>query len=323
MDEIEFGQYLKGLRKNKKLTIRQLESLSGVSNAYLSQLENGKRGIPSPEILKKIHKYLEVDFEELMYKAGLISEETKSKLTPEAIKIINRYDLLSELIERATEFFINSVTDENGQLKEDHKNLFIEGIVKGNEGMTENLARQIVEEPNFLKDLFDRLTLDENIYTLNYLIKDFTDRNIDITHIFQKVKQESSLPILKLPVLGYIAAGCPIFAEDHIEEWTELPNMWNLKEGEAFILKVKGDSMTGSRIYDGDRVVVKIQREVENGEIAVVNVDGDAATLKRVKKTENGQVILYPDNPRYEPIFITNENARIIGKVIQVMFEPK
>jgi repressor LexA len=58
-------------------------------------------------------------------------------------------------------------------------------------------------------------------------------------------------------------------------------------------------------------------------EIAVVNVNGDEATLKRIKKTENGQVILYPDNPKYDPIFITNENARIIGKVIQVMFEPK
>jgi repressor LexA len=96
-----------------------------------------------------------------------------------------------------------------------------------------------------------------------------------------------------------------------------------LKEKEAIVLRVKGDSMIGSRIYEGDKVVVKMQQEVENGEIAVVNVNGDEATLKRVKRTENGQVILYPDNPKYEPIIVTNESARVIGKVIQVMFEPK
>jgi repressor LexA len=128
---------------------------------------------------------------------------------------------------------------------------------------------------------------------------------------------------LTVPVLGSIPAGLPVplHSAEYIEEWTEIPNMWKLKDGEVFILKVKGDSMIGSRIHDGDKVVVKVQPEVESGEIAVVNVNGDDATLKRVKKTD-GQTILYPDNPKYDPIFINNENARIIGKVIQVMFEP-
>lgn len=128
-------------------------------------------------------------------------------------------------------------------------------------------------------------------------------------------------PTLTVPIIGTIPAGKPALAVEHIEEWTEIPNMWNLKDGEVFVLNVKGDSMINSRIYEGDRVIVKIQQDVENGEIAVVNVNGEDATLKRVKKI-NGQVILYPDNPNYEPIFITNENARIIGKVIQVMFDP-
>ncbi|MED1906154.1 helix-turn-helix domain-containing protein [Cytobacillus firmus] len=325
MNEIEFGQYLKSLRKEKKLTIRQLESLSGVSNAYLSQLENGKRGIPSPEILKKIHHHLDVDFDEIMLKAGHISDETKDKLTPEALQLINRYDLFSELIENVEDYFKNSITNENGILKKEHRDLFIESIVNDNKEMTEGLAKQIVEDPDFVDKLFSNLTLNEKIYFLNIIIKDFVERNIDPNTVFTKTpsKDKDLISILKVPVLGYIAAGQPILAEEHIEEWTEVPNMWNLKIGEVIVLKVKGDSMIGSRIYEGDRVVVKLQPDVENGEIAVVNVDGDAATLKRVKKTENGQVILYPDNPRYEPTFINNENARIIGKVIQVMFEPK
>lgn len=128
--------------------------------------------------------------------------------------------------------------------------------------------------------------------------------------------------ILNVPVLGHIAAGKPILAEEHLEEWVEIPNLWNLKEGEAFVLEVKGDSMIGSRIFEGDRVVVKIQPDVESGEIAVVNVNGNDATLKRVKKVD-GRVILFPDNPKYEPMIISHEKARIIGKVVQVMFEPR
>lgn len=72
MEAKEFGSYLRSLRKNKGLTIRQLELYSGVSNAYLSQIENGKRDIPSPEILQKISKPLGVEYEELMQRAGYI-----------------------------------------------------------------------------------------------------------------------------------------------------------------------------------------------------------------------------------------------------------
>lgn len=142
------------------------------------------------------------------------------------------------------------------------------------------------------------------------------------SYLYTKESEAKYYKTIKAPILGHIAAGQPVFADEHIEEWTEIPNLWNLKEGEVFLLRVKGDSMIGSRIYDGDLVVVRCQPDVESGEIAVVNVNGHDATLKRVKKTENGQVILYPDNPKYDPIFIENENARIVGKVIQVMFEP-
>ena len=130
-----------------------------------------------------------------------------------------------------------------------------------------------------------------------------------------------SMSILHVPILGTITAGKPVLAEEHIIDWMEIPNMWNLKNGEVFVLEVKGDSMIGSRIYDGDKVIVKVQPDVESGEIAVVNVNGRDATLKRVKKLD-GKVILYPDNPRYDPLVVQHEEARIIGKVVQVMFEP-
>lgn len=74
MEAKEFGVYIRGLRKNKEMTIRQLELYSGVSNSYMSQLENGKRGIPSPDILKKLSSGLKVDYNTLMIKAGYMSE---------------------------------------------------------------------------------------------------------------------------------------------------------------------------------------------------------------------------------------------------------
>lgn len=178
------------------------------------------------------------------------------------------------------------------------------------------------------KELEDALKLIyPNIEKTEIIDKEYLINKIWREETFKELGIEISekndyLPIITVPVLGYISAGNPIMAVEHIEEWTDIPNMWKLKDDEVFILKVKGDSMIGSRIFEGDKVIVKIQQNVENGEIAVVNVNGEDATLKRVKKI-NGQVILYPDNPKYEPIFIKNENARIIGKVIQVMFEPK
>jgi SOS regulatory protein LexA len=318
-----FGAFLKQLRKNQNLTIRQLEKQSGVSNAYLSQIENGKRGLPTPEILKKIHVPLGVGYDDLMEKAGYISAEIRSELLPETIQTMESYDELNELIENAAEMFLGSVTNEKGMLK----NSFKQSLINESENIySSEQINEVVDDPNIQKKLFEHLTLEEKISFLNIIIKDFVERDIDPKEVFKSNSQkidDNRHPILHVPVLGFIAAGQPILANEHIEEWTEIPNMWNLKEQEAIVLKVKGDSMIGSRIFEGDKVVVKLQQDVENGEIAVVNINGDEATLKRVKKTENGQVILYPDNPKYEPTFITNESARIIGKVIQVMFEPK
>lgn len=317
-----FGQYLKELRNERSLSLRQLEKLSGVSNAYLSLVERGKKGIPSPDILKKIYVPLGVTYDELMERAGYISSDLRSELLPETIQTMEGFDDLNQLIENAADIFINSVTHRSGHLKTGYKNYLISEAKEAYDDYDQEEISKLLDNPRVIQKMFEHLTLDEKISFLNILIKDFVEQEIDPLEALGKAP-EKRYQVLKVPVLGHIAAGLPIMAYDHVEEWMEIPNAWNLKQGEVFVLKVKGDSMIGSRIFDGDKVIVKIQNEVENGEIAVVNVNGDEATLKRVKKTENGQVILFPDNPRYEPIFITNENARIIGKVIQVMFEPK
>lgn len=318
----EFGEYMKDLRLNANLTIRGLTRKTGVSNAYISQIENGRRGLPKPDILMKLHGPLGVSYDELMEKAGYISSEVRAELLPETIQTMQSYEELNELISNAADIFVKSVTNEDGVFKDNLRSY----LLSASDDLSKEELNSMLDDPEITEKLFNYLTFDEKISFLNEIIKDFVDRDIDPKEIFKSDNQkaaENTVPILKVPVLGHIAAGQPILAEEHIEEWTEIPNMWKLKPGEAIVLRVKGDSMIGSRIFDGDKVVVKLQKEVENGEIAVVNINGDEATLKRVKKTENGQVILYPDNPKYDPFFVTNEEARIIGKVVQVMFEPK
>jgi SOS regulatory protein LexA len=315
-DNVEFREYLKSMREEKGFSVRRLAEISGISHTYLSQVETGKRGVPSPDILRKLYKPLDIEYNELMKRAGHITTD----LSPETKKLMQMNEL-SELIDKAKDLIFPLVSDEKGVVTEEAAEFFLEGYAEDDK---ENY-KKLVYEPHFFDSLFEELPISDKILFLNALIKDYTDRGISLDEVFdiRKKQDENSLNVLRVPVLGHIAAGLPIFADEHIEEWTEIPNMWNLKDGETFVLKVKGDSMIGSRIFDGDKVIVKIQSNVENGEIAAVNVNGDEATLKRVKRTETGQTILYPDNPLYDPIFITNEKARIIGKVVQVMFEPK
>ena len=78
MESKEFGEYLRKIRKARKLTVRQLDLYSGVSHSYISQIERGSRGIPTPDILEKLSKPLGVDYEELMRVAGYL-KETKNK----------------------------------------------------------------------------------------------------------------------------------------------------------------------------------------------------------------------------------------------------
>lgn len=94
----DFSRYLRGLRKEKKLTIRQLDMYSGVSHSYISQMERGDRGIPSPDILKKLAKPLGVEYEELMERAGYITKEEvfKNALKEGYLGDVNSTDVVDD-----------------------------------------------------------------------------------------------------------------------------------------------------------------------------------------------------------------------------------
>jgi len=116
-----------------------------------------------------------------------------------------------------------------------------------------------------------------------------------------------------VPLVGQVAAGSPILAEENIEELLELPTMIGAASGD-YALRVRGDSMRDAGILEGDLVIVRPTEEASNGEI-IVALLGDEATVKRFFR-EADVIRLQPENPHYEPI-ITRE-VEILGRVIGV-----
>ena len=117
-----------------------------------------------------------------------------------------------------------------------------------------------------------------------------------------------------MPVVGTVAAGQPIFAEQNIENYFPIPSEY-MPNQPSFILKVKGDSMINAGILDGDRVVVQQQSTAENGDMVVALVE-DSATVKTFYK-EDGYYRLQPENDAMEPILV--KEVQILGKVFAVM----
>ena len=135
-------------------------------------------------------------------------------------------------------------------------------------------------------------------------------RDAGLIEMDEMKKRAISLPDAqradRIPVVGVVTAGVPILATENIEGY--IP--WDGESG-CFVLRVRGDSMIGAGILDGDKVVVRPQPDAENGQIVVALRD-DSATVKRLKKTGR-DVWLMPENPSYEPI--PGNEAKILGRV--------
>lgn len=186
------------------------------------------------------------------------------------------------------------------------------GISKSSVNMYERGER----EPNFevLETIADFFNVD-----MDYLLgkSEYTTK----FHWMSQLDPSKKLPanilpmpeMRKVPLLGSIACGAPILAEEHIEGHVDIPS--NIHAD--FALTCKGDSMINVRIFDGDIVYIRQQEEVLSGEIAAVLID-DEATLKRVKLYED-HIVLEPENPMYKPLVYWNEemnNVHILGKAV-------
>ncbi|WP_216378938.1 transcriptional repressor LexA [Arcanobacterium phocae] len=130
----------------------------------------------------------------------------------------------------------------------------------------------------------------------------------------EEPSSEPSISFVNVPLVGRIAAGTPILAEQLIEDTFPLPRQLT-GYGELFMLQVSGDSMIDAAICDGDWVVVRRQPNAEQGEIVAAMIDGEA-TVKVLSRTDGHQWLL-PRNPDYSPI--PADNAQIIGRIVTVL----
>lgn len=147
--------------------------------------------------------------------------------------------------------------------------------------------------------------------------------NVSVDEILGRKIQtvpESQTGGVWIPVLGKVAAGVPITAVEEVIDYEEI-SAEMAASGEFMALSVKGDSME-PRIKNGDVVIVKLQPDVDSGQVAVVMVNGDEATVKKVVKQENG-IVLVANNPAYAPRFYSNRDIeqlplKIVGRVVEL-----
>ncbi len=124
-------------------------------------------------------------------------------------------------------------------------------------------------------------------------------------------------PIRHVPLVGDVAAGTGVLAQENIEELYPLPEDFT-GTGTLFMVTVRGDSMTGAGIMDGDHVVVRQQAQAEQGDIVVAGIPDGEATVKRFS-TRHGQVVLTPANDRLSPMEFDPAEVTIYGKVVTVL----
>ncbi len=151
----------------------------------------------------------------------------------------------------------------------------------------------------------------ETLESNGYIRRDPTKpRAIEIIDdSFQMIRQEMT----SIPIVGSVAAGQPILAQQNIDGFFPLPVEY-VPNKETFVLKVKGDSMINAGIFSGDSIFVECCNTASNGDIVVALID-DSATVKTFYK-ENGHIRLQPENDSMEPIIV--ENCQILGKVFGV-----
>ena len=148
-----------------------------------------------------------------------------------------------------------------------------------------------------------------------YLRKDPTRPRAIVVQLDQAGIPVETAGVHNVPLVGRIAAGSPILATEHIEDTIAVPDEFT-SSGTLFALTVKGDSMTGAGILDGDVVIVRQQQTADNGEIVAALVDGEEATVKRLSR-KGGRVQLLAENPAYGPI--ESDDVAILGKIVSVM----
>lgn len=199
-------------------------------------------------------------------------------------------------------------------------------VLRSDRGLSQSEFAKYIKVSKSSVNMYERGEREPGLETLERIADYF---NVDMDYLLGKsdvvsktqfsiagVSAANIIPfpeMRKVPLIGSIACGAPIMAEEHIEDYVDIPR----HIAADFALTCKGDSMINARIFDGDIVYIRQQDTVDNGQIAAVLIDSEA-TLKRVKLYED-HISLEPENPQYRPIVLWGEemnSVHIIGKAV-------
>jgi repressor LexA len=179
-------------------------------------------------------------------------------------------------------------------------------------------AGRIIPPGNVMRELADILDC-----TTDYLLG--RDKSpIDLDNVRRMINSQDleMLPVddlTYLPIIAEISCGIPLYTEDNVVGSFPVDrSMVNVKSGQYVWLRAKGDSMVDANINDGSLVLVRVQPEVEEGDVAAVCIDDETATLKRVFFQE-GFVLLVPENSKMKPMSYPRSRVRIVGKAVQAI----
>ena len=153
---------------------------------------------------------------------------------------------------------------------------------------------------------------------LGYLRRDPTKpRAIEVRFDPSSGAQLERRPVRSVPLVGDVAAGTDVLAQENVEELYPLPIDFT-GEGELFMLRVRGDSMVDAGILDGDYVVCRQVPSVSNGDVVVAGIPGEEATVKTFQRSGD-RITLVPHNPRLDPMVFDASSVEVFGKVVTVL----
>ncbi|MHB8669928.1 MAG: transcriptional repressor LexA [Acidimicrobiales bacterium] len=160
----------------------------------------------------------------------------------------------------------------------------------------------------------------ETLERRGYLRRDATKpRAIEVRYDASSGATLDRRPVRHIPLVGDVAAGTDVLAQENVEELLPLPEDFT-GDGTLFMLRVRGESMIDAGILDGDFVVVRQQPEAAKGDVVVAGIPGEEATVKTYSRSRKGdKVVLLPANSRFEPMELDPADVTIYGRVVTVL----
>ncbi|MFM7046078.1 MAG: transcriptional repressor LexA [Ilumatobacteraceae bacterium] len=159
----------------------------------------------------------------------------------------------------------------------------------------------------------------ESLQRMGYLRRDPTKpRAIEVRWDPMSDAVMERRPVRHVPLVGDVAAGTDVLAQENVEDLFPLPEDFTGTGGELFMLRVRGDSMIELGIMDGDFVVARAQETADNSDIVIAGIPGEEATVKTYRR-KGAAITLVPANPRLEPMEFRADEVQIFGRVVTVM----